>query len=57
MNLGNYDEAIRSFDEAIRLDPGRASTWYNKAVALQQQGKLADAEAALVKARSLGWTG
>jgi cytochrome c-type biogenesis protein CcmH/NrfG len=28
--LGKYDEAINAYDEAIRLDPKYANTWYAK---------------------------
>lgn len=40
---GSYDEAIRSFDEAIRLDPNNAETWNNKGMDLYDQGKYYDA--------------
>ena len=35
---GSYDEAIRSFDEAIRLDPNNAVIWSNKGNVLSLQG-------------------
>ena len=33
-NLGKYDEAIKAYDEAIKLDPNDAVAWNNKGVAL-----------------------
>ena len=31
---GKYDEAIKAYDEAIRLDPNYAMAWNNKGIAL-----------------------
>jgi tetratricopeptide (TPR) repeat protein len=36
--LGEYDEAIKAYDEAIGLDPNLAGAWYNKGVALDGLG-------------------
>jgi tetratricopeptide (TPR) repeat protein len=36
---GKYDEAIKAYDEAIKLDPNDANAWYNKGVALDQHDK------------------
>lgn len=38
-DLGKYDEAIKSFDEAIRINPGYATAWYNKGKILATRGK------------------
>jgi len=38
VKLGNYDEAIQAYDEAIKLDPEYATAWYNKGVTLSKQG-------------------
>jgi tetratricopeptide (TPR) repeat protein len=41
---GKYDEAIKCYDEAIRLDPNlSAAAWFNKGSALGKQGKYEDA--------------
>lgn len=40
---GNYAEAVRCFDEAIRLDPDDASPWNNKGLAYDDQGNHAEA--------------
>ena len=42
-NLGNYDEAIKACDEAIRLDPKSAIAWDVKGIAIWNQGDSADA--------------
>ena len=34
LSQGKYDEAIKAYDEAIRLDPKHASAWNNKGNAL-----------------------
>ena len=38
-----YDEAIKAYDEAIRLDPNDADAWNNKGIALNTQGKYDEA--------------
>jgi tetratricopeptide (TPR) repeat protein len=38
-----YDEAIKCYDEALRLDPNIAAAWNNKANALHHQGKYEEA--------------
>jgi hypothetical protein len=37
--LGNYDQAIASFDEAIRLDPTNSVYWYQKGASLNMSGR------------------
>lgn len=41
--MGRLEEAIDSYDRAIRLDPDYAEAHYSKAVALQAQNRLAEA--------------
>jgi len=38
-----YDEAIKAYDEAIRLDPNLAMAWINKGSAFGSQGKYDEA--------------
>ena len=38
-----FEEAIKAYDEAIRLDPKLAIAWYNKGVALGDLGKYDEA--------------
>ena len=42
-NQGNYNEAIKAFDEAIKLDPQNAKAWDYKGVALNALGKYDEA--------------
>ena len=51
--IGMY-EAIKAFDEAIRLNPNYADVWYNKGIALEGLGRTTEAEAAFARARELG---
>jgi Flp pilus assembly protein TadD len=54
---GNYTEAISCFDEAIRIDPQYKSAWAAKSIALKQLNRTSEAEAALTRARELGYKG
>ena len=49
---GKYDEAIKAFDEAIRLDPNLAGAWNNKGVALNSQGNYDEAIKAMMRLSS-----
>jgi tetratricopeptide (TPR) repeat protein len=40
---GKYDEAIKAYDEAIRIDPKSFAAWTNKGDALNAQGKYDEA--------------
>ncbi|MDF0589688.1 tetratricopeptide repeat protein [Candidatus Methanocrinis natronophilus] len=42
-NLGEYDEAVQAYDEAIRLDPEFAIAWNNKGLALRNLGEYDEA--------------
>jgi tetratricopeptide (TPR) repeat protein len=48
---GKYDEAIKAYDEAIRLDPNYAMAWYYKALVFKALGRTGDADAAYAKAQ------
>jgi CRISPR-associated protein Cas1 len=54
---GKYDEAIKCYDEAIRLDPNLAMAWNYKGWALKALGKTTEADAAFAKAKELGYIG
>lgn len=49
----HYDEAIKEFDEAIRLDPRMTGAWANRAHALLRLGRLDDAADAVSKVLEL----
>ena len=36
---GKYDQAIKAFDEVIKLDPNDATAWHNKGMALDDLGE------------------
>jgi len=42
-NQGNYDEAIKCYDEAIKLNPQLTEAWSNKGVVLGEQGNYDEA--------------
>lgn len=42
-NQGKYDEAIKAYDEAIKIDPKSSSAWFNKGLALEELGKYNEA--------------
>ena len=41
--LGRYEEAIKSYDEALKIDPKDAQAWNNKGVALGNLGRYGEA--------------
>ena len=53
-NLGNYKEAIKSYDKALELNPDDAKTIYEKAISMNNLGKHNDAERLVSKARDMG---
>ncbi len=54
---GKYDEALKAFDETIRLDPKFAMAWNNKGKALEALGSTTEADTAFAKAKELGYEG
>jgi superkiller protein 3 len=55
-HLGRYNESITSYDRAIDLDPTFAWAWNDKGKALKALGQDKEAEAAISKARELGYS-
>jgi tetratricopeptide (TPR) repeat protein len=52
--LDRHVEAIRSYEEAIRIKPDFAEAWYNKGISLRTVGEQKDADQCFAKARELG---
>ena len=42
--LHRFDEAIKCYDKCLEINPYHAETWFMKATANEQLGKLKDAE-------------
>lgn len=53
---GNYDEAINAYDKALNMKPSLAAAWYYKGIAFDKLSLDAGAQAALDKAKSMGYT-
>jgi Flp pilus assembly protein TadD len=51
---GNYEDAIRHYDIAIKINCNDGKAWIRKSVALKSLGRYKEAYAALVKAKELG---
>jgi tetratricopeptide (TPR) repeat protein len=51
----DWEGAAAAFDAAIELDPEAGRAWFGLGQARRQQGRLADAEAALIEAQKLGF--
>lgn len=43
-SIGNYDMAIRFFDDAVNLKPDYANAYYNLSIALRDRGNLQEAQ-------------
>ncbi|MGP8023872.1 MAG: tetratricopeptide repeat protein [Methanobacterium sp.] len=43
MDLGRYEEAIKAYDNALRVSPKDIASWYNKGVSLEKLDKVKDA--------------
>ena len=52
---GKHDEAIKTCDEAIRLNPKYANAWNNMGNALKGLGRDKEADASFIKAKELGY--
>ena len=54
-HLGQYEQAIRDFDEVIRLDPQDAAVYYNRGLAYGRIGNSIEAERDFAQAKELGY--
>ena len=52
---GYYQEAIKQYDEAIRLNPQFGEAYSNRGVAYDRIGKSIEAERDYAKAKELGY--
>jgi Flp pilus assembly protein TadD len=50
-----YEDAIKSYDETMKLDPNDAETRISKGNALKTLGRTNEANSAFTKAKELGY--
>jgi tetratricopeptide (TPR) repeat protein len=43
-SLGQYEDAIASYDSALKIDPSDADAWFDKGMTLKKMGKSKEAE-------------
>jgi tetratricopeptide (TPR) repeat protein len=53
-NLGEYEQAIKSYDKALGLNPNDEHTIHEKCISLKNLGKHNKAEKLVSKARDMG---
>lgn len=54
---GRYKEALRAYEEALRLEPTYVLAWHNKGITLNALGRQQEAQLCYEKARELGYKG
>ncbi len=54
---GNYDNALLAFDKAIEISPQDANAWICRGLTLKKLDRNLEANAALMQAKGLGYTG
>jgi tetratricopeptide (TPR) repeat protein len=54
---GDYDNALFAFDKAIEINPQDVNAWICRSLTLKKLGRALDANAALMHAKQLGYTG
>ncbi len=57
LDLGNYSEALECLNKTLDLRPRDAYAWIGKSLVYKKLGRNVDADAALVKAKELGYMG
>jgi tetratricopeptide (TPR) repeat protein len=53
--LGKHNEAIESYDRAVKIDPNYVLGWINKGNVLAKLGRQKDANRCFARARELGF--
>ena len=51
---GNYREAMKCYDQVLKIDPNSAEAWYYKGLTLLSTGR-SNAQKCLNKAKELGF--
>jgi hypothetical protein len=51
--MGDYAEALISYDTALRLDPLNSETWFNKGLTLKKMGRRQEADSSMNRAVKL----
>jgi Flp pilus assembly protein TadD len=54
---GNYDNALSAFDKAIEINPQDANIWICRGLTLKKLDRNLEANAALMQAKELGYSG
>ena len=53
--LGRHEQAVRTIERAIVIDPNDAFAFTSLSIFLQRMGKIPEAETAAAKARMISW--
>lgn len=53
--IASYEDALKAYEEAIRLDSNYATAWYNKSNTLKALGREKEAQQCYEKACQLGY--
>jgi tetratricopeptide (TPR) repeat protein len=51
--MENYGEALLSYDNALKIDPQNAETWFNKGLTLKRMGRKVEADVCMEMAVKL----
>jgi tetratricopeptide (TPR) repeat protein len=53
--MGDHEEAIKTFDRALEIDPSNMIAMQGKGTALLALGRISESKAAFSKAKELGY--
>ena len=53
--LGEFKEALASYDRAMKIDPKEGDTHYRRGLALQKLNRDAEADKSFARAKELGY--